>query len=508
MKKHPKFSWHRLSAELKRRRVYPVIAGYAIVGWIILQIGEVTFEPLNLPGWVMVSLIVFVILGFPLVIMLAWVFDLTESGIRRDRKTFAISARGDTQPIVAVLPFMDLSPGGDQEYFCAGVAEEILSALTRIPNLQVVARSSSFQFAGSAGDVREIGEALGANAILEGSVRKSDGHVRVTAQLVKARDGCHMWSKQFDTELKDVFSVQDGSKDITAYDCYLRGRQFLRRFRKTDIECARDMFHHALDIDPYFSLAWASYADCCSLLVMYEDPNPDYREKAMSASKRALELDPDLAEAHASSGLAAIVCEDYESAESAFRNALKLNPELFEAHYYYGRAKFHMGDLDGAAELFRSAAEIDPMDYKSRCLRAQILRGQKRMDEAIKEAKEAVAVVEKNLQWNPDDASGYHLGAASLILLGETEKAKHWLQRALEMDSDDSVLLYNIACNLATMGETDNALKYLEQAVEHGVINAAWMRNDADLDSLRGESRFVDMLGRLEEAHNDACGIT
>lgn len=530
MKKHRRFSWFEFSAEMKRRRVYPVIGAYAVIGWIVLQIGEVTFEPLNLPGWVMTVLIVIVILGFPAALILAWVFDLTSAGIRRDRRPLLRTFIANEMPSIAVLPFMDLSPDKDQGYFCEGVAEEILNALTRIPNLRVAARSSSFQFAGSAGDAREIGKTLGVKAILEGSVRKSNNHLRVTAQLVKASDGYHLWSKSFAAELKDVFAIQDEiatsiaaallktiaakrpvrttwSKDVTAYDYYLRGRHFLKRFRKTDIESARQMFRQAIKLDDEFALAWAGYADCHSLLVMYEDPKPKYREKAAKASKRALELDSGLAEAHASCGLASLICADYESAEVEFKKALELNPKLFEAYYYYGRTRFHQGDLSMAAELFRQAAEVDPADYKSRCLRVQILRGVGRTEEAVKAAKEAIAVVERNLEWNPDDACAYHLGAGPLIALGEVHRAKRWLHRALEIDPDDSVLLYNVACNLASLGEADTALSYLERAINHGVVNAAWMRNDSDLASLREDSRFVDMLRRLEETEASVCKV-
>jgi adenylate cyclase len=393
-----------------------------------------------------------------------------------------------------------------------------------------MARSSSFQFAGSAGDVREIGQTLGVSAILEGSVRKAENHLRVTAQLVKVSDGYHLWSKCFDEESRDIFAIQDEiatsivdallmtiragqtvrttrSKDVTAYDFYLRGRHFLKRFRKMDIECARQMFRQALDIDKDFALAWCGYADCHSLLIMYEDPKPSYGEKATEASKRALQLDPELAEAHASSGLASLICADYESAEASFKKSLELNPNLFEAYYYFGRTRFHQGDVEMAAELFRKAADVDPSDYRSRCLRVQILRGEGRMEEAVAEAKEAVEVVEKNLEWNPDDACAYHLGAGSLIVLGEVDRAKRWLQRALEMDPDDSVLLYNVACNLAMLGEVEAALDYLERAIDHGVVSAAWMRNDSDLENVRANSRFTKMLSRLDEKQQNVCEI-
>jgi TolB-like protein/Flp pilus assembly protein TadD len=504
----------RLSAELKRRRVYPVVAAYAVVAWVLLQVGEVTFGPLGMPDWLMTALVVAVIAGFPITVVLAWVFDVHTTPALPE-----IPSLDSLQPSVAVLPFSDLSPEKDQSYFCEGIAEEILNALTTIPGLRVAARMSSFQFRDQAIDVREVGRRLGVRAVLEGSVRKYQNHLRVTVQLVKVADGYQLWSKNFDKVLEDIFDIQDDiatgvaqamldtlkpvkstdNPDVSAYDYYLRGRQYFNRFRKLDMEYARDMFRHAIDIDPRFAQAWAGYADCHSFLVMYADPRESYREEASRASSRAVALEPELAEAHASRGLAYLVCEDFEDAETCFRRALELNPNLFEAYYFFGRARFHQGDMVAAAELFRKASEVNPADYQSRLLRVQILRGSGRLEEAKKEAQQAIEAVEKYLEWHPDDARARHLGAGSLILLGDVERANDWLQRAIEIAPNDSVVLYNVACNYATMGQDERALEYLDQAVRQGTISASWMRNDEDLASLRDYPAYQALLANLEQ---------
>ena len=512
-----------LFRQLKRRKVYPVIAAYAVIGWILLQIGEVTFEPLGLPDWTMTVLVVVVILGFPVALILSWLFDITPTGLHRDSDTTV--AEGDDSPSIAVLPFVDMSPDKDQGYFCEGVAEEILNALTKIEKLHVAARTSSFQFKEGEGDIRHIGKTLGVKTILEGSVRKSGNQLRVTAQLVKVADGYHLWSKSFDQELEDIFAIQDeiatsiaqslldtltpvkttSSRDVQAYEHYLRGRQFFNRFRKKDIEFARQMFRQAIDIDPEFALAWAGYADCFSFLMMYVDPKDSYRGEASKASERALELSPDLAEAHASRGLAYLICEDFELAEARFLKALELNPSLFEAYYYYARTRFHQGDLPMAAELFAKAAKVNPDDYQSRLLRVQILRGLGRTGEAQIEARQSIVAVEKHLAWHPDDARALHLGAGSLILLGDADRGKRWLRRALEIDPNDSVVLYNVACNYAMLGEQEVALDYLEQAIENGTVSAAWMRNDEDLASLRIHPRYAGILESLDRQSVRPC---
>jgi len=532
MKRSSQYSWKELPSELKRRKVYPVIAAYAVIAFILLQIGEITFAPLGLPNWVMVGLIFLVIIGFPVTVILAWLFDITPTGIQADRGPETQTEEGEQKPSIAVLPFVDMSPDKDQGYFCEGVAEEILNALTKIQELSVAARSSSFQYKSGVGDIRKIGREISVSAILEGSVRKFDNQLRITAQLVKVSDGYHLWSKSFDEEIKDIFAIQDeiarsiamalletlspkdqsslvttSSSDISAYEYYLRGKQFFKFFRKKDTEYASQMFNKALTIDPDFILAWTGYADCHSFLNMYSDPHPTHKTEATRASVRAVEIDPDLAEAHASRGLAHLVCEEFELAEDQFKKALELNPTLFEAYYYYGRTQFHRGNINEAAELFKQASIVDPTDYQSRCLRVQILRGMGRMEEATAEAKDAIRVIKKQLEWHPDDARAYLLGMGSLIVLEDKELAKEWLQRAITISPDDSVNLYNAACNMVTLGELDKAMDYLESAFQHGAVSSDWMRNDEDLRLLRTHPRYEKLLHKVKINESLSKGV-
>ncbi len=514
MGKRSRLILSEFSSELARRKVYPVVATYAVAVWILLQIGEVTFEPLGLPDWAMTSLVIVAIAGLPISAGIAWLFDITPSGIRRDSGKIL-----KREPTVAVLPFADLSPDRDQQYFCDGVAEEILSALARIEELQVVARMSSFRYRDVDSDVRELGTKLGADAILEGSVQKSGDQLRVTARLFNIADGLQYWSKTFDRELKDIFSIQDDiatsitesllntltsvettiSKDVLAYEYYLRGKQFLNRFRKFDLEFARQMFQQAIDRDPRLAQAWAGYADCYSLEVMYADPTPWFKDKAREACRKALELGPDLAEAHASCGLAMLISDRFADAERYLDQAIKLNPRLYEAYYYYGRTRFHQGDLEGASNWFAKAASVNPEEYQARMLRVQILRGMGRYGDAKSEAREAIKIVERHLKWYPDDVRALDLGAGSLILLGDVERAERWLQRALQIAPDDSIVLYNAACNYATLNNLELAIDYLEKAAQKGTVSAEWTSNDLDLRPLHGHPRFEALMRKVTD---------
>jgi TolB-like protein/Tfp pilus assembly protein PilF len=423
---------------------------------------------------------------------------------------------------IAVLPFADMSPQRDQEYFCEGMAEEIINALTKIQALQVASRSSAFAFKGQNQDIRKVGEQLSVNTVLEGSVRKAGNRLRITAQLIKVADGYHLWSERYDRDMEDVFAIQDEiaqsivkalrvmlsddekraieqvpAADVQAYDYYLRGRQYIHQFRRTGIQFARRMFERALEIDPGYAIAYAGAADCCSFLYMYWDGSRANLEGADSHSKRALELGPELAEAHASRGLALSLSKRYEEAEREFQTAIRLNPKLFEAHYFFGRALFQQGKHSDAALQYQEASRVRPEDYQAALLVVQSLKSLNRFKEADASQRQGVLLAEKHLELNPDDARALYLSAGALMQLGEPKRALESAARALALDPEDSGVLYNVACVYALGGQADEAMGCLEKAVQNGFGHRAWLENDSDFDSLRGDPRFVALLERL-----------
>jgi len=523
--------WARYFDELKRRKVLQAAAAYAIVAWILLQVAEVTFEPLHFPDWALTVLVVLVIVGFPIAMVLAWFFDLTLHGFRKDAapalqsagpNTAAQTATLPTGPSVAVLAFEDMSPEKDQEYLCDGIAEEILNRLAQIEALGVASRTSSFRFKGQPTDVSSIGLQLNVATVLEGSVRKAGDDLRITTQLINAEDGYHLWAHSYDRKLEHIFEIQDEiathvaealevtlragpneesftTSDAQAYDYYLKGVHYFHRWGLRNVRYAVDMFGKAVEIDPAFARAWAALADSYAMACMYWNATDDNLAGADTASMKALELLPGLAESHVSRGLSHFVHGDDREAIAEFETALRLNPELFEANYFYGRIRFQRAELNRAAELFESAQRIRPDDFQAPILLRQVYRSLGREDEALAAATRGVIRAERHLELNPDDTRALNLGCAGLIEQGDKDKAMQWARRSLAIDGDNADTLYNIACTYALAGEPGEALDCLERARLRGMSIAEWAENDSDLASLHDDPRFLALMDRFKQ---------
>jgi len=437
-----------------------------------------------------------------------------------------VGARGDDdQSSVAVLPFVNMSPDKDQEYFCEGLAEDIINALVGIEELKVASRTSAFRFKGSQSDIREVGRRLGVSTVLEGSVRKAGNQVRIAVQLVNVQDGYHLWSNRYDRELKDVFAIQDeiaqkivealqvtltprdekkaekaAPEDVQAYDYYLKGRKYFYEFRAKGFELARQMFTRAIAIDNNYARAYAGLADCCAALYTYFDSSAENLLEANSASAKAVELDPDNAEGHSARGLALSLNGQYEESDAEFDKAIELNPKLYEAHYFYARALFSQGRHEEAAERYEEAAKVNPDDYQALQFLSLTYTKLGRRAHAASALRGSVENARKHIAFHPDDVRALYLGAAGLVELGEMEVAQEWVAKALELDPDDALLLYNVACVYTQLGETEKALDCLEKSDTAASSSEAlnWIENDPDLDPLRDHPRFQALIGRIQ----------
>ncbi|MCM2311173.1 MAG: tetratricopeptide repeat protein [Steroidobacteraceae bacterium] len=524
----------RWFAEVRRRKVLRVAGVYLVAAWLAIQVADAVFEPLGLPGWALKLVIILAALGFPLACALAWAFDVTPLGIERTPELPTVAttalpvAEAPAAPAasVAILPFADLSPGHDHEYFCDGIAEEIINALCCVRGLRVASRTSSFQFKGRSADVREIGRSLGVGAVLEGSVRKAGERVRVTAQLVSAGDGYHLWSESYDRQLEDVFAIQSdiaqrlvralrialtpqesallvrgGTRNAEAYDLYLRGQQRLRDYSDGPAAEAAALFQSAIALDPDFAQAHAGLASALAIKGVWRiDMTPADVRAAIAASERALALEPYMPDAHLARAWLMSMQGRGEEAARDFDEAIRLNPTSHNSYYLYGRHCFSAGQMEKAVGLYRKAIELEPDDFQSLAMLVSALQKLGRHDEAGAVNVQTGAAIERRLQRRPDDVRALLLGAVQAAIAGDAQRAITYGERALVARPDDFSTAYNVACAYAVLGDRDRALELLDRAVRGGRGNLGWIENDPDLDNLRGDPRFAAIVGRLRAA--------
>ena len=427
------------------------------------------------------------------------------------------------KPSIIVLPFSNMSGDPEQEYFSDGISEDLITDLSKISGLFVIAHNTAFSYKGKSVNVQHVSQQLRVKFILEGSVRKAGSRVRVTAQLVDGKDGGHLWAERYDRDLTDIFAIQDDithsivdqlkvrllpdertaigqlpTKDVEAYAYYLRGRQFLHRHSRSYYVLAKRMFAKAVELDPSYARAHAGIADCDSFLFLHYNADVSI-DSILATSARALDLEGGLAEAHASRGLALSLSERYPEAMAEFDRAIALDPNLFEAHYFYARACFAQGSLEQAARHFERAANLKPDDYQSLLVLIGILRALGRDQEMNMAAREGVARAERDLALHPENSRPAYLGAVGLAALGELDRAKEWAERALVIDPDDSLTKYNVACFCSLAGEHERAINLLVELLPRATRERKqWVQYDSDLDPLRSHPRFQEVVKLLE----------
>ncbi|MEO5904281.1 MAG: tetratricopeptide repeat protein, partial [Gemmatimonadaceae bacterium] len=326
---------------------------------------------------------------------------------------------------------------------------------------------------------------------------------------------------RYDRDMEDVFAIQDEiaqnivkalrvilsedekraiekvpTANVEAYECYLRGRQFFHQFQKSALEFARQMFTRAIEIDPTYALAYAGWADSCSLLYTNFDASDANLRNADTASRRALELGPELAEAHVARGHAVSLSGNHVEAGTEFETAMRLNPQLFDAPYMFGRALRAQGKLERAAEMFERASELRPEDYVVPGLLGGTYAAMGRTADAQRAYRRRLDAATKRLQLNPDDPRALYMGGVGLARLGEGGKARDWANQALAINSNDATVLYNVACIYSLSGEIDDAVSMLERSVNAGFGHWDWIENDSDFEPLHSHPRYQALLAR------------
>jgi TolB-like protein/Tfp pilus assembly protein PilF len=585
-------------AELKRRNVFRVGAAYLVVAWLLMQVTDTVVPALHLPSWIVTAVVLLLIVGLPLALLFAWAFELTAQGLKREaevqpaksttrqtrhkldyliigalvlalgyftydklllgpqREAALVenttqtlqkqaAAAADAQRSIAVLPFVNMSADPEQQYFVDGLAEELLNLLASIPELRVAARTSSFSFRGEDVDIQTIAEKLGVAHILEGSVRKSAGTLRITAQLIEADSGYHLWSQQFDRQLEDVFAIQeeiaaavvDALKislldtlpkveeiDAEAYAFYLQGVYFGDRWTREGLEKAVGAFQAALKLEPDYARAWAALAEAYSAQVSsaYRDA-AEGTALARAAVDRALILDDGFAQAYAVMAWIKMNHEwDWPGAEEAMQRAMALEPD---AAYVLGVASVlarTLGRLDEAIALNRRAIELSPLDRALHFNNGWNLI-------AVGQLDEAAATFRHVLELNPE-APAVHssLGqifllqnqpqgalaemeqeteprerdfgtALALSALGHRAEADRALAAFIEEHGETSA--YSIAAIYAWRGDTDMAFLWLDKAYEQRDSFLGGMLMDPLLNGLQSDARWPAFLDKMGLPH-------
>ena len=432
-----------LFAELKRRNVFKVGGAYLVVAWLAVQAASIGFPTFDAPVWVLRVFILVLMLGFPIALVFAWVFDMTPEGVKMEtaplgnKRIFATAAvlvalalawyyvgqpalrGGDADArSVAVLPFVNMSADPAQEFFSDGIAEEILNRLAQFPDLKVAARTSAFQFKGKNLDIAEIGKRLKVSHVLEGSVRKQGTRLRITAQLIDSESGFHLWSETYERDAADVFKVQDEisnaiasaleaklsgrepsaaavrAVDPAAYDDYLQGRSFFARRAGNNLKLAVEAFDRAIAHDPSYSMAHSGRAFALVVSTGWVPwmPIKTALAEGLASANEALRLDPENAEAYLVRGVAKTFMFEETQGRPDLDRARALAPGSVDVMNFLGDELMNTGDLRGAERLKRQAMALDPLFFVHPGNLASILRAQGRPGDALPMGNRSVSL--------------------------------------------------------------------------------------------------------------------
>ena len=509
-------------AELKRRNVYKVAVAYIFAGWALSQGIAQVFPVFDIPNWVIRLIVVLIIIGLPIALVLAWMFELTPQGIQRTETADAMpeatrkkkhvwiyvvvlgaivsiglfflgrysagnktaSPAGISNKSIAVLPFDNLSRDPDNAYFCEGVQDEILTRLAKVADLKVISRTSTQHFKSTPEDLREIAKRLGVTNILEGSVQKSNDQVRVNVQLINALTDAHLWADTYDRKLTDIFAVESeiaktiaetlqarlsGSEkssiakapteDPEAYELYLKGRFFWNKRTGADLRKAIEYFNQAVARDPNYALAYVGLSDSYLLLPNYgSTSSQEALPPARIAAKKALALDDSLAEAHASLGLLATIELNLERALSELERAVQLKPNYATARHWLALADMTLARFDPAIGEGKRAIELDPLSVIINADFSWLYLCARRYDEGEAQAR-------KTLEIDPHFfLAHYYLGIA-LQLKGRLSEAIPEFQKSFDLNGDPYSLGI-LGQAYARNGQNEEARKILAQLNE------------------------------------------
>ena len=433
-----------------------------------------------------------------------------------------VQAGRDKSPEVSicVLPFANMSGDPEQEYFSDGITEDIITDLGKVSALSVVSRNMAFSFKGAKGGAREIGRLTKASYVLAGSVRKAGERVRITAQLVNADNDAQIWGDRYDRNLNDIFALQDeiskaivaalkltllpeekraleqrATTNVKAYKLYLMARQFSVMGNERHQELIIRLCERAVDLDKSYAAPWATMA--ITQHDMYQ--RGALTEDGLKAAYQAIKLDPTLPDAHAALGAAHNAQGNYELGLRACQEALQLDPESYEGNRIAGRCSMALHRFEEAIGYFEAAAAAVPTEFAAASFVPQCYEAKGDREGAQAAARWALARIEKVIAVEPDHGRALGYGAGLLACLGEVERTKEWVERGTLLEPDNFNLQYNLVCALSVLRETQAALDMLSGIIERASRGwVTWLDTDTDLDPLRDDPRFIDMVRRAK----------
>ncbi len=441
------------------------------------------------------------------------------TGLQRTQAEMKDSKTAEEEKAIAVLPFGNISPDEETDYFADGLAEELIINLSSLEHMRVVSRTTSIQYKGTKKDIKTIGRELNVRYVLEGSVRKFQDNLRISVLLIDVARDKQLWGETFKGKLADVFDIQEQvSKQIVdalmvkltpkekvvltkrptlnaeAFDHYLKGRDFLYRLTKNNVQFAIQLFEKAIELDPRYAAAYAGLGEAYATLHQYFEAQEMWLDKAIEASLKALMYDSTLSEAYAALGLAYFDKKEVDEAVTATKKAIELDSNNFIAYWILGRI-YHTADRDREAiDLFRKVLEINPDFYSAD---NDLLMAYERLGEKEKHAETLQAILQsfpRYLLKNPDDARAHMYYGIHLATAGQNEKAKVEGEKALELNPNDSLMMYNAACLYARLGDARLAAKTLKDAVAAGQEDFEWIKRDPDLDGIRNEPEYIELM--------------
>ena len=417
---------------------------------------------------------------------------------------------------LAVMPFDNISPDKETDYFSDGLTEELTARLSAVGEIELVSRWATKQMKERTHDVHAMGTELGARYIVGGSVRRFQDSVRITVQLVDVQTNRQLWGNTYKGKLDDIFDIQEQvaqqivealklklsfsekvsltkrhTVNAQAYDLYLRGQEYLVRMTKRSVEYAIQLFEKAIELDPRYAAAYAACSSAYGQRYQYFAREEMYRVRAQELSFKALMYDANLPEAYTAMGLSYFVWGKLEEASASSRKAVELDPDDFVAHWTLGRIHFTNGEFGEAYGLFRRVIELKPTFFTAHMDLAMTCDGLGRREEARAARDRVMELLPNYLLQNPDDSRARMVHAVALAEINRKDEALREGAKALEISPDDPLMLYNCACLYARIGEAQRAIAELRQGIAKGYADFGWMRNDPDLASLRENPEFI-----------------